>query len=153
MPMNEESQAAPTLAMRLIFEYEGEQVRLISQQPVDVAITGFDVSRTERPGYYVDTRDSNGRTLARVPAREAFSRSTEVFPEQPGQPITRVDVEGARGAFSVVVPVAAGADRVAVVHVAPARPDAPHIGARGTSPSPGAAEVKELANFPLQVSR
>jgi hypothetical protein len=153
MPMNEESQTAPTLAMRLIFEYEGEQVRLISQQPVDVAITGFDVSRTERPGYYIDTRDSNGRTLARVPAREAFSRSTEVFPEQPGQPITRVDVEWARGAFSVVVPVAAGADRVAVVHVVPARPDAPQIGARGTSPSPGAAEVKELANFPLQVSR
>jgi hypothetical protein len=150
--MNDESEAASTLAMRLIFEYEGEHVRLVSQQPVDVAITGFDLSRADRPGYYVDTRDSDGRTLARVPARQAFSQSTEVFPEQPGEPITRVDVEAARGAFTVVVPVVAGADRVAVVRVTPAKPDAP-VGARGTSPSPGGAEVKELANFPLQVSR
>ena len=142
-----------TLAIRLIFEYEGDQVRLISQQPVDVAITGFDISRADRPGYYVDTRDSNGRTLARVPARDAFSRSTEVFPEQPGEPITRLEVEGARGAFTVVVPVPAGSDRVAVVRVTPAKPDAPLPGARGTSPVAGSSEVKELANFPLQISR
>ena len=101
--------------MRLIFEYEGDHVCLISQQSVDVAITGFHISRAERPGYYVDTQDSDGRTLARVPSRDAFSRSTEVFPEQPGEPITRLDVEGARGAFTVVVPIPVGADRVAVV--------------------------------------
>lgn len=152
MPMNDESQAASTLAMRLIFEYEGEHVRLISQQPVDVAITGFDISRTDRPGYYVDTRDSDGRTLARVSARQAFAHSTEVFPERPGEPITRVDVEAARGAFTVVVPVAAGADRVAVVRVTSAKPDAP-AGVRGASPTPGGPEVKELANFPLHISR
>lgn len=105
MPMNDAtSQSTSTPSMRLIFEYEGDQVRLISQQAVDVAITGFDISRAAHPGYYVDTQDSDGRTLARVSARDAFSRSTEVFPEQPGQPITRVDVEGARGAFTVVVP-------------------------------------------------
>ena len=153
MPMDEAGPATSTLAIRLIFEYEGDQVRLISQQPVDVAITGFDISRADRPGYYVDTRDSNGRTLARVPARDAFSRSTEVFPEQPGEPITRLEVEGARGAFTVVVPVPAGSDRVAVVQVTAAKPDAPLPGARGTSPVAGSSEVKELANFPLQISR
>ena len=44
MPMDEAGPATSTLAIRLIFEYEGDQVRLISQQPVDVAITGFDIS-------------------------------------------------------------------------------------------------------------
>ncbi len=153
MPMHEAGQATPTLAMRLIFEYEGDQVRLISQQPVDVAITGFDISRAAQPGYYVDTRDSGGRTLARVPARDAFSRSTEVFPEQPGEPITRHEVERPRGAFTVVVPVPAGSDRVVVVRVTPAKPDAPIPGTRGTSPVAGSSEVQELADFPLQLSR
>jgi hypothetical protein len=62
MAMNEGSQPAPTRAMRLIFEYEGNQVRLVSQQPVEMAITGSDLARVEHPGYYVDTRDGGGRT-------------------------------------------------------------------------------------------
>ena len=97
-------QPTPTLAMRLIFEYEGDEVRLVSQMPVDLLITGFDISRTQRAGYYVDTRDASGQTLARVPARNVFSTSAEVFPEQPGESITRVEVPTPRGAFTVVVP-------------------------------------------------
>jgi hypothetical protein len=151
--MNEASQPMPTLAMRLIFEYEGQQVRLVSQQPVDIAITGFDIARAQRPGYYIDTRDATGRTLSRVPARDAFSGSTEVFPEQPGEPITRVDVATPRGAFTVVVPVAEGADHVTVVHVTPAAPEAPLPSSPATSAMPGSPEVTELASFPLQISR
>jgi hypothetical protein len=143
----------PTLAMRLIFEYEGDQVRLVSQQPVDVAITGFDIARAQHPGWYVDTRDATGRALARVPARNAFSGSAEVFPEQHGEPITRVDIAKPRGAFTVVVPVPEGADHVAVVHVAPAQPDALLPSSRATSDVPGSSEVKEIARFPLQISR
>lgn len=41
--MNDTSQPKPTRAMRLIFEYEGDQVRLINQQPVEMGITGFDI--------------------------------------------------------------------------------------------------------------
>ncbi|MBS0171978.1 MAG: hypothetical protein JSR62_16650 [Nitrospira sp.] len=153
MPMNEADQAPSTLAMRLIFEYEGDQLRLVSQQPVDVAITGFDISRAVRPGHYVDTRDASGRILARVPARDAFSQSAEIFPEEPGKPITRLPLERATGAFTVVVPVPAGADRVTVVRVTPARRDAPGITTPGTSSLPGDSEVKELANFTLHISR
>jgi hypothetical protein len=151
--MNDASQPVPTLAMRLIFEYEGQQVRLVSQQPVDVAITGFDIARAQHPGYYIDTRDADGRTLSRVPARDAFSGSTEVFPEQPGEPITRVDVAIPRGAFTVVVPVPEGADHVTVVHLAPATPEAPLPSSRATSAVPGSPEVIELGSFPLQISR
>jgi hypothetical protein len=79
------------VAMRLIFEYEGEQVRLVSQQPVEMAVTGADLSQVNYPGYYVETRDPNGKTLSRIVAHNAFAVSTEVFPEEPGKPITRVD--------------------------------------------------------------
>src|SRR5690348_16724877 len=50
-----DQQPAPTKAVRLIFEYEGDQVRLISQQPVDVAVTGADIVQTDHPGFYVDS--------------------------------------------------------------------------------------------------
>ena len=76
---NSPDQPAPSSAVGLIFEYEGDQVRLVSQQPVDVAITEFDIAHHDIPGYYIDTRDINGRTLARMPARDAFSASAEVF--------------------------------------------------------------------------
>jgi hypothetical protein len=151
--MNNTAQPAPTLAIRLIFEYEGEKVRLVSQTPVDLAITGFDVTRTERSGYYVDTRDTGGRTLARVPARGAFSGSAEVFPEQAGEPITRVDVPTARGAFTVVVPAPEGADHVSIVRVAPVPPETARPGGRATTVAEGGPEVTELAKFPLQISR
>ena len=140
---------APTRAVRLIFEFEGEQLRLVSQQPVTMAITGFDLAQAQQAGYYVDTRDANGQTLARVPARDAFAASAEVFPEQPGEPITRVDIAQPRGAFTVVVPAPDIADHVAVVQIAPDIAEAPAPGAGGVSPVPSGPQVTELASFPL----
>ena len=93
MPTNDSSQSELMPAVRLIFEYEGDQVRLISQQSVEMAITGFDISSAEQSGYYVDTRDSQDATLARIPVRNAFSASLEVFPENRNEQITRIDVE------------------------------------------------------------
>jgi hypothetical protein len=151
--MDDVTQPAPSLSMRLIFEYEGDQVRLVSQSPVDVAITGFDLARTERAGYYVETRDTADQTLARVAARDAFSSSTEVFPEQPGEPISRVDVAQPRGAFSVVVPAPPGADHVSVVRVEAADPGADLPAGRATSAAAGGAAVTEVARFTLQISR
>ena len=96
--MSDINQSAQTLAMRLIFEYEGDQVRLVTQQPVDVSITGVDLTHTQREGYYVYTSDASGRVLARVLARGAFQHGVEVFPERAGEPITRMDVDRPRGA-------------------------------------------------------
>jgi len=149
MAMNESSQPAPTRAMRLIFEYEGNQVRLVSQQPVEMAITESDLARVGHPGYYVDTRDANDRTLARVPARNAFSASVEVFPQRPGEPISRVDVAQPRGAFTVVVPVPENADYFSVVQITPGRPETQAPASRTTSPVEGGTQITELGRFPL----
>ncbi len=131
-------------SVRLIFEYDGNDVRLVSQQPVDVAVTGFDLSRTNRPGHYVETRDDAGTALSRVPVQGAFVESAEVFPEDPGQPITRVDAP-AQGAFTVVVPASPAAQRVAVVRVEPVA---------GIAAAPGgaleAAQTVDLASFELE---
>jgi hypothetical protein len=146
-------QPTSTLAMRLIFEYEGDEVRLVSQLPVDLLITGFDITRTQRAGYFVDTCDASGQTLARVPARNVFSTSAEVFPEQPGESITRVEVPTPRGAFTVVVPAPGGADSVSLVRVAPGGVDAAQPMARAAGAAGRVLATTEIARFPLQISR
>ena len=138
----------PAPAMRLIFEYDGDTVRLVSQQPVDMAITGADLAQAHGVGTFVDARDASNRTVARVPARGVPEHMVEVFPEQPGQPIVHVRVERPRGAFTVVVPAPKDAARIAVVQV---KPDAARAAA-----APGAAaalRTTELASFDLQRKR
>jgi hypothetical protein len=147
MATTDANQPTPKAAMRLIFEYEGDTVRLVSQQPVDVAITGFDIASAQHPGWYVDTRDAAGHALARVAAHGAFPSGAEVFPEQHGEPITRSTGAKPRGAFTVVVPVPEGADHVAVVNVAPAQPAATVSASRAQEKS----EI-EIARFPLQIT-
>lgn len=137
-------------AVRLIFEYEGDAVRLVSQQRVDLAVTGFDIQQRTPPGHYVETRTETDETLSRVPIREAFAASREVFPEQPGEPITRIGIDRPSGAFTVVVPGRETADHVAVVEVTPRRRGAPTIGPGATSPVPGEPEVREIAAFQLE---
>ncbi|MDX3798839.1 hypothetical protein [Streptomyces sp. AK04-3B] len=141
-------QTPRTSAIRLIFEYEGDSVRLVSQQPVDTVINGLDTGfETSTGGFVVETRDEHGLRLARVPARGAFRESAEVFPQNHTEPIIRVDVE-ARGAFTVIVPAAAAATQVAVVHVAPSGREA---SAQGTVGPPAAAmQDIDLAAFPLE---
>jgi hypothetical protein len=133
----------------LIFEYEGDSVRLVSQQPVDAVISGFDAHPEVRAGHFVEARDENGKPLARVAARAAFVESAEVFPEDHSEPITRVDVE-ARGAFTVIVPSPAEATEIAVVRVAPVPPEADFAPGGTTSPPPGATADVDLATFRLE---
>jgi hypothetical protein len=149
MPASSANQSVPTKAIRFIFEYDGDQVRLVSQQPVEVAITGADIAQAESPGFYLDTRDKTERTLARVAARGAFSSSAEVFPEQPGEPILRVDVAQPKGAFTVVVPTPTGADHVTVVRITPGTAGAPQPLAGATSRLATQPQVTDLASFPL----
>jgi hypothetical protein len=55
---------SPPRAVRLIFEYEGDAVRLISQQPVDMAVASFDPSQRQQPGVWLSRRSSRGRRRA-----------------------------------------------------------------------------------------
>jgi hypothetical protein len=149
--MSDPTQPQTQRAIRLIFEYEGDQVRLVSQQPVEAAVTGFDLAAAPPPGYYVETRDTEGQALARVPARQAFSASAEVFPEQPGEPITRVDVPQPRGAFTVIAPVPEAARQVAVVRLMPPDPTSPTVTAGVTSAERGLPQTVEIASFELEL--
>src|SRR5262245_32476381 len=114
---NEQTRPQPIRATRLIFEYEGDDVRLVAQQDVEMIVPPAVSAAPDRAGFFLDARDATGRTLARVAAQGAFARSTEVFPENHKEPIRRVDVPQGRGAFTVTVPASEQADHVTLVRI------------------------------------
>jgi len=139
---NEGARFQPRRAIRFIFEYEGEQVRLVTQQTVDMVVADTSPPGADAPGYYLDARDSGERTIARVAAHGAFSRSTELFPERHEEPIARIDAQRQRGAFTVTLPELEQADHVTVVRVV-----------AGAERGPGLDRVQpravDVASFPL----
>lgn len=134
-------------AVRLIVEYDGDRLSLISQQRVDMEVTAPRVSPRAAlsPGTYAEVRGATGEALADVSIPEALSTSVEVFPEDPDAPITRTDVEHPSGAFTVVVPAGPAAREVAILRVPPAVPDRAAPGAAEASPS------EDLATFTLDL--
>ena len=137
--MSVDSAPAPTGAIRLIFEYDADRVRVVQQTPVDIVPSTLPVATDVGVGVFVEVRDVANRTLARVPAPQALSSSLEVFPERHDQPITRTDAPRATGAFTVVVPTTAAADHVTIVRIAT------------TSNDPRSAELRatDLVSFSL----
>lgn len=127
----DETQGGPA-ALRLIYEYEDGEVRLVSQQRVDVAVSGFDLGEAPTVDH-VEVRDAEGAALSRVTVRDALPDSLEVFGE-PGDAITRVPDTVRRGAFTVVVPAPTAAARVVLQRPAPPEA-APPPGERGVEPA------------------
>lgn len=139
---NEGARFQPQRAIRLIFEYEGDQLRLVTQQTVEMVVTDASPTSADAPGYYLDARDSGDRTLARVAAHGAFSRSTEVFPERHDEPIARIDAPRQRGAFTVTLPAVDEADHVTVVRIVQGAE-------RGAGVERVQPRVVDVASFPL----
>lgn len=144
--MPDTAQPPEPRSVRLIFEYEGDQVRLVHQQPVDIAISGFDPPQEQLPGHHVEVRGVDEQLLSRVPILSAMTPSMEVFPENPADPIIRTELPQAQGAFTVVVPAPPSAHHVTVVRIA-AGPS--ELSTRTTTPTEAAADVVELGSFPL----
>ena len=138
----------PVRAVRLIFEYEGDRVRLVNQQPLEVAGANVDVATGDQEGFFVDSRTRSERTLARVPARHAFRSSVEVFPERHDEPITRMDSAQPKGAFTVVVPAPDDADHVTIVKIA-----VDSAALEGAGLRSDAREISDLVSFPLTLNR
>lgn len=115
--MTVDSLPPPSGAMRLIFEYDADRVRLVQRTPVDLDLSALPATTVADAGVFIEVRDAGGRTIARVPAPYAMTSSLETFPERHDQPITRTDDPRATGAFTVVVPMTATADHVTLVRV------------------------------------
>ena len=81
-------------AVRLIFEYDGNAVRLVLQQPVDVAVTGFDDLEIAAAEYidWFNFRRLHGE-IGLVPPVEYETTYRSTLPEQPAQRELEVSIK------------------------------------------------------------
>jgi hypothetical protein len=122
-------------AVRLVFEYEGRDVRMLWSEPVRVLapptdrLDGYD----DHLGVWVEVRTADGLALHRRVLSGELGDTVEVF--EPGRSSRREPARGRRGSFAVLVPDLADADHLSFL-----------------SAAGSAARVEgatELARFPL----
>jgi len=126
------------MTVRLIFEYEGRQVRLLSRQHLDMQPPPTDpVERYEgQQGFWIEVRDKGGHVLHRQIMQDPMREDAEVFSDEPGASVMRVPRSEVRGTFAVLVPDVEAAD---------------HLALMGSPPVAGAVReaASELARFPI----
>jgi hypothetical protein len=106
-------------SVRLIFSYDGDDVRLESRQPVEMRAPRSDPVEgyADQTGFWTEVRDAQGSVLHRQVMHDPVRRDAEVFSPDPERSIARVPIERPHGVFSVVVPLVPGADHVALMGV------------------------------------
>jgi hypothetical protein len=116
---------------RLTFTYEGDQIRLLSEQVIEMTIATSDSAGGDTgPGARIELRDSDGKVAHRQTIPNPVQTSSEVF--SPDGSITRVDVARPSGVFTVLVPYIPAARTVI-------------LAAAGATPR----DARELARFNL----
>jgi hypothetical protein len=102
------------MAIRLIFEAQGDELRLVRQARVEMAVPGSPVeNRTAAPGVYAEVRDAVEQTLYQANLSSQMSSAVEVF--SPEGAIQRVDAPAGRKMLVVVAPDFADAKSLVVV--------------------------------------
>ena len=113
----------PAKAMRLTFSYDGDDVKLISQQraemvvPASDPVTGF----KKQKGFWAELKNDRDKTLYRRVMHNPTRNDAEVFPDPdtPGQGISREPAPKRKGVFVVVVPDTDKGDEVTLSRSSP----------------------------------
>jgi hypothetical protein len=93
-------------ALRLTFEYEDSNVRLISRQSVEMVVPPSDAIQNYegQKGFWYELRDEKDHTLYRRVIHNPIKFDVEVFYDDPENPITRREVKQPRGTFFLAIP-------------------------------------------------
>lgn len=114
-------------ALRLSFEYRGDQVRLVSRQRVEMRAPASD--RTDEyeghSGFWVEVRDVENRVIYRRVMHNPIRFEHEAPSGDPEKPFTHVKIEDPDGAFTLVVPDFPEAQVVSLFGSPPDRPAEP----------------------------
>ena len=109
--------------MRLTFSYDGDDVKLVSQQRTDMLVppsdplTGF----KNQKGFWAELRSERDKTLYRQVMHNPTRNDAEVFPDPdaPAQGISREPAPKRKGVFVVVVPDTDKGDEVTLSRSSP----------------------------------
>src|SRR5262245_29381195 len=96
----------PTHAIRLTFEYDGDNVRLVSQQRVEMTLPASDPVRGHegQKGFWYELRDEQNQPLYRRVTHNPMRSDVEVFSDDPAKTVSRQAVPMRKGVFVAVVP-------------------------------------------------
>ena len=92
--------------MRLTFSYDGDDVKLLSQQRTDMMVPPSDPLKgyAKHKGFWAELKNERDKTLYRHVMHNPTKNDAEVFPETPDQSISREAAPKRKGVFVVVVP-------------------------------------------------
>lgn len=105
-------------AVRLTFEYEGENVRMVSSQKLDMLVPRSDplAGYQAEHGSWIELRDGEDRPIYRVILRGAIQADVEAPSDEPAHHMTRRVVDRPKGVFVVLLPNLSEAKTVALWH-------------------------------------
>lgn len=139
-PSREDTRAGRR-ALRLIFEYEGDHISLVSARRVAMMVPPSDplAARRRESGFWFELKDGSGKTLYRRVTHDPIQRAVELRSDDPDRPFTREDVKNPAGTFVLLVPDLAEAREVALSSSPPGRE--------------ALAPAKEIARFRIELGR
>lgn len=111
----------PNMAMRLTFSYDGDDVKLVSQEraemivPPSDPVTGF----AKHKGFWAEVKSGTDKTLYRTVMHNPTKNDAEVFPESPDGVISRQPAPKRKGTFVVLVPDMDKGEELALSRSAP----------------------------------
>jgi len=93
-------------AVRLTFSYDGDKVKLISQQQVEMTAPPSDATKgfAQHKGFWAELKGKQDQTLYRRVMHNPTRNDAEVFSDDPEQSISRQPAPKRKGLFVVVVP-------------------------------------------------
>lgn len=138
-----------TKALRLTFSYDGDKVKLISQQrtemivPPSDSVTGF----RQQKGFWAEVKSESDKTLYRQVMHNPTRNDAEVFPDPdtPGESISRQPAPKRKGVFVVVVPDTEKGNEVTLSRSSPDE-TGPESGIRALASKP----ATEILRFKLK---
>ena len=137
-------------AMRLTFSYQGDQVKLVSQQPVDMTVPPSDPVKgyEQHKGFWAEVKGDQDKTLFRRVLHNPTRNDAEVFSDDPEQSISREPAPKRKGVFVVVVPHTEKGHEVTLSRSA----GEPEVGPEGTPR--GMTAMRSLATGPaIEIAR
>ena len=134
-------------AMRLTFSYNGDDVKLVSQQRIEMIVPSSDAVKGygKHKGFWAELRSGSDKTLYRTVMHNPTSNDAEVFPESPAEGISRQPAPKRKGVFVVVVPDTEKGEEIVLNRSAPAT-TGPTKGIRALAAKP----AEEILRFKLK---
>ena len=146
-PAKPKSTTPSNKAMRLTFSYEGDNVKLLSQQRTEMTLPASDAVKGfgKKKGFWAELRSDTDKTLYRSVMHNPTKNDAEVFPESPGEGISREPAPKRKGVFVVVVPDTDKGEEVILCRSTPAT-KGPTRGIRALASKP----AEEILRFKLK---